>query len=1143
MHFSGVDVPLELLDAHEAGRLVLFVGAGVSMGAPTNLPNFTRLLTDVADDFGVDISSAAGSEDVIFGQLDDDPQQDVHTMVQRHILRAKEGNELHAALGRLAAAGPAPKIVTTNYDRFLSIAVEKAGTVLDEFRAPALPMGDDFDGIVYLHGSVDQNPLRLVLTDKDFGRGYLSDAWAARFLERMFHQYVVCFIGYSHRDLVLSYLARGLRPGSKRYAFTSEAVSDHARWTSLGILPVSYTDTDNSHRQLLSAVQDWGEWAASGLLLKHERVREMAANQPTGIPDEDDLLEKALDDDALARAFCATATGRDWLDWIVSKNAFRRLTDASQTAYSASQSALANWFAKNFIVSDADSLYALSLLNNLSQPPSHTLWSAICAEITDVPERRDWSTPWIFWLVDTPTTNPGNKLEGLAMLLAEAKSLSTSDVLFVLEELLKPRPRTTPRRLGDGTEYVVELSYSWIDSIKDRLLERASEASSATELLRILESTLRGLFLRNRSVSGSDYDTWTFGRRSIEDSPQNGIDETADLVIDLARECTSFLIATQDRGLESSLNRWAASGVPLLRRLAIFGWRHRLDVTETKKIQWLLDQRDQRLLFDPLLRFESLRLIRDALSQASQSTRSRLVRAVLKGSQPERHHRDYEVYDLLVWLVRLDPSLAKAADTLAAMKEAYPDLAESPYVELDENDGGYKWVKVEQEHPWSEEHLHELINSDATAAANEILGYLANTSYIDRYVSGVTQQVAAVVSRWPNDGFRLWDHALPQRMFIASIMQGWAGSAADVVLAERIISTVSSLDLKEFGRDVASLLSPRAGNQTAGPPWPALPQARALAISTWSRLGLSPSTKADPFSTALNSADGLLADFWIETIRHDWRLHKDDWNGIEEESREALEAMCAFDVVQKSSAWAVLVRHLRFLHTADPRWTIARMLPLFRWDSSPVAASAWTVLIQTTSMDQALLDDGLKPELLATVQWLEDLPEATRLRLATLCASITIHSLWSAHTKLDWILDLTRASTPEYCARLIRSIRQQLTEAKQEVISKSWNDWMKPYFAARAEGRPRTVDQEEASALAEWVEVLQAPQSIDKAVEYVGMMPAGLGRPPRLRKIQENRVKASPRAYARLLAHLLTNTQGPYYLERYLENLSVPVEK
>lgn len=1136
MHFSGVDIPLELLEAHEAGRLVLFVGAGVSMGAPTKLPSFTKLADDVAADLGADISEATGAEDLVLGQLDDDPQQDVHTIVQRHILRAKQGNALHAALARLASAGPAPKVVTTNYDPFLSFALETAGADLEEFRAPALPMGDDFEGLVYLHGSVHQDSRKLVLTDKDFGRAYLSDAWAARFLERMFHQYVVCFVGYSHHDMVLTYLARGLRPGSKRYAFTSEGVSGSPRWSSLGIVPILYADTDNSHEQLLTAIQDWGTWAASGLLDKHELVREMVGNPPTGIPDEDDFLEKALDDDVLARAFCTKAQGREWLDWVVSKNAFRRLTDASETTFSLSQAALANWFAKDFVVSDSESLYALSLLTKQNKRPSRALWSAVCMELIDVTERRAWVTPWVFWLLDHLSPDHAAELEGLAWLIAEAKCLSTADVLVVLEELLKPRPRTTNQLLGDRTEYVVEVSLTWMDSLQERCSSLTSEASSALELLRILEGIMYGIFIRNRSLSGSDYDSWAFSRRSIEDSPQNGIDESADLVIDLARDCILCLVQTRDPNLESSLNRWLAGPVPMLRRLAVFGWRQRSDVSEAEKLEWLLDQEDGHLLFEPQLRYESLKLIRAALPKTDQSMRSRLVTVVLHGSHAKQPYRDYETHDVLAWLLNLDSALVEAARALTDLKEKYPDLGRLPYADLDAPEVDFDWATSTNESPWSEEYLHSLINGDPASAANEITSQLALSSSSIRW-SGVTQQVAAVVSRWPDDGFLLWNNALSEPRLLASIMNGWAGNPADAAYAERVISVISTLDLKESGPAVASLLSPRASNQTAGPPWPALPQARDLAFAVWYKLGRSPSTSADPFGSALNSDDGHLAEFWIEAIRHDWRLHKDDWEGIQGQIREAVDCICSREVLLNTTGWAILVRHLRFLHSADAEWTTAHIVPLLNWSSSPVAAAAWTVVVQTAGINQALLDDGLKPELIKTVERSTDLAETAQRQLSKLCASVTVHSVWSVNIKLQWLLELTRASTPEFCAIFIRSIRQQLAEATHEVLSKCWNDWMKAYLAARVEGRPRTLDAQEASALAEWVEVLDSPRSIERAIEYIRLMPAALSFPPRLRKMEDSRVKSAPNAYAQLLAHLLTNTARPQYLGRDLEKL------
>ena len=48
MWIREVDFPAALIDAHRAGELVIFVGAGASRDAPSNLPDFRRLTSDIA---------------------------------------------------------------------------------------------------------------------------------------------------------------------------------------------------------------------------------------------------------------------------------------------------------------------------------------------------------------------------------------------------------------------------------------------------------------------------------------------------------------------------------------------------------------------------------------------------------------------------------------------------------------------------------------------------------------------------------------------------------------------------------------------------------------------------------------------------------------------------------------------------------------------------------------------------------------------------------------------------------------------------------------------------------------------------------------------------------------------------------------
>jgi hypothetical protein len=48
MFFDPIDIPDALLDAQEQGELVIFAGAGVSMGEPSELPSFEGLARNIA---------------------------------------------------------------------------------------------------------------------------------------------------------------------------------------------------------------------------------------------------------------------------------------------------------------------------------------------------------------------------------------------------------------------------------------------------------------------------------------------------------------------------------------------------------------------------------------------------------------------------------------------------------------------------------------------------------------------------------------------------------------------------------------------------------------------------------------------------------------------------------------------------------------------------------------------------------------------------------------------------------------------------------------------------------------------------------------------------------------------------------------
>ena len=225
MKIAGIEFPQPLLDALRDGRLIVFAGAGVSMGEPASLPSFSKLAEAVAHGTGA-VLDEGESEDQFLGRLQ-------HRGVQVHGRLRKNSQSMTLNLPpsttillRIFQESASARVVTTNFDLlFERAAAQLFDSCPDVFAAPALPVGSRFTGIVHVHGSVDRED-DMVLTDSDFGRAYLTEGWARRFLVDLFRSDTVLFVGYSHNDTVMNYLARALPADTERFALTNGSAVD-----------------------------------------------------------------------------------------------------------------------------------------------------------------------------------------------------------------------------------------------------------------------------------------------------------------------------------------------------------------------------------------------------------------------------------------------------------------------------------------------------------------------------------------------------------------------------------------------------------------------------------------------------------------------------------------------------------------------------------------------------------------------------------------------------------------------------------------------------------------------------------------------------------------------------------------------------
>ena len=355
----GPDIPDELLQAHEEGRVVLFCGAGISY--PAGLPNFKGMVEDI---YRLNATTLSDIEREAFerGQFDATldllerrlPGQRlaVRSNLKQALkpkLRRKGATDTQAALLRLARSREgALRLVTTNFDRIFHVAAKRTGQTFQSYAAPMLPIPKNsrWNGLVYLHGLLpemaDDTALnRLVVTSGDFGLAYLTERWAARFVSELFRNYVVCFVGYSINDPVLRYMMDALAADRMLGEVTPrawalgdcESGQEHRKtieWEAKGVTPILYnipTGSDD-HSALHQTLHAWAETYRDNVQGKEAIVVKHALARPQDSTRQDDFVGRMLwalsDKSGLPAKRFADFNPAPSLDWLLEPFAYER---------------------------------------------------------------------------------------------------------------------------------------------------------------------------------------------------------------------------------------------------------------------------------------------------------------------------------------------------------------------------------------------------------------------------------------------------------------------------------------------------------------------------------------------------------------------------------------------------------------------------------------------------------------------------------------------------------------------------------------------------------------------------------------------------------------------------------------------------
>lgn len=648
MKFGKVDFPKPLLDDLRDNKLVVFAGAGVSMGKPSCLPNFESLTRQIADGTGITKCKSENHEQFL-GRLKDGGTN-VHEIAKNVLSR--EGLKyapLHKDLLRLYRKDQSIRLVTTNFDLLFEKAAKGIfDNGLQVFCAPALPLGRNFNGLIHVHGSVRQ-PCEMVLTDSDFGRGYLSEGWARRFLLDLFANYTILFVGYSHSDVVMNYLVRALPPKSaefQRYAL-EQIASDDQHWKRLGIVKIPYPhDHEKDHSELESAVCKLANYLRRGMMGWHRVISEIAESPPDELDDEGERdIALAFEDEAKIRFFTENASRPEWIDWLDKRGYFTRLFGNSPLQ--DSDRVLSWWLVTQFL---KDYSHEMFLLIGRHRTRMHPIfWKHIAQKIGLDNESFLDSTLLSRWTSLLLSTAPeegeiqderyvftSNHLTAIAKRCIQHEMIM--EVLMIFHTMTRSRGAIEENEFLPPivTDRDLQISLDWEMVGKDDDLDELWKLCLKPHLSKIVKPLLKRV-IHCLEKQYEFYNTWGRATRSIEpvsqsrsaiepheQDEQRGRDKN-DVLIGAARDCLEWLAWNKPTVAARLCNRLVASDVPLLRRLAVHTLTQRTDLTPDDKIRWLLENVDVN---EYAIHHEIYRSVGHAYSDASTDCRMALIERI-----------------------------------------------------------------------------------------------------------------------------------------------------------------------------------------------------------------------------------------------------------------------------------------------------------------------------------------------------------------------------------------------------------------------------------------------------------------------------------------------------------------------------------
>ena len=1108
MRVGKVDFPEPVVAAARSRELVVFAGAGVSMGKPAGLPGFRELAEKIArpeEKNELDIKRALdrNGPDVYLGRLKNRGVV-VHARASKILSEtAADFSELHRVLLGFYPRPDLVRVVTTNFDLLFEQA---AKDVFSEFAPetpkvywfPELPVKSNFRGIVHLHGDVEHFS-DMVLTDEDFGAAYLGrEPRAQRFVIDLLSTNTLLFVGYSGDDVIFRYLTRGLSSAEGPRHFVMTRAEDEQTWRELGIEPVFYpTSLGDPEGVLCESLSRFAKVVGEGADEQQSRIKELARHVPSELNREQiDLVADALSDTVRRKFFTRAATSPEWIAWLDN----RKYLDAlfGDKDLSPSDRELAEWLAVNFVHDRAKELFTLIGRHDLKL---HTdfwgllLWQAKMP--AEPPIDRNCLARWVSLLLSTMPSRI-HHVSALDFFLLGERCIEcelTDSVAEIFEMLAVNRliskeslfGRHVVGELDSGIDVELspaagphELSELWQKGLRPQLPHISSR------LLPILVDILakQHRTLRVWGKASQHWDPTSLHRSAIEPHDQDRYPEAVDAVIDAARDCLQWLAKHKRDAALYWCGQLAEGQAPVLRRLAVH--------TLTELPRFGPDEKiDKFLLWDTVndaeVHHEIFRAMWSAYPRASRQRRQAVIDAVLAFRLSSEQDPDGGItaaahFNWLHWL------LLSAPDCCLARKARDQVLAKHPEFRPREHPDLEMWTEsiaefVEPHSPWSAE---QLLAEPADRWVSRLLKYCPKEFSQEGDLREQITKAGQENFGWGADladllaADKKWDSGV-----WGALLQAWTEADENEILKRHVLQHLSRKELSSgHSMGIARLLYAWARSDKHAN---LLDDADRVAAKLWLSLSQGPERYTedgfDWLTTAINRPPGILAQFWLE------RFYT---SGLHGETRTALSAIVQDSGVPGRLGRAVLAARLSVLLQKDEEWTQENLLPFFEYRDKDAedCLAVWEGFLYHPHIDRRTFPH-IEVALHVAAEQLQDgrhfLEAELREQFLRVCAKVVTHKPFVPDPMEKWLPHVLRNCSVQDKEIFVAAIGRSLEKMSAEDREESWDRWLKEYWRLRQHGAiAGSLTREETTGMFNWLPCLRDiafTEAVDLAVQ------------------------------------------------------------